>query len=123
MRSDWAEGDLAVEARVLIERKAGPGRSLTVVTADHGTPGDPKPWRRHHTDEIIPLINKRFDPEGRIIHYYGDAANNQLFIDTARLQTLGFTLKDVATMLEGIDFLAAAFTEDEVRMAQARLPK
>lgn len=107
----------------LIEKKAGPGRSLTVVTGDHGTPGDPKPWRRHHTDEIIPLVNKRFDPEGKIIQYYGDAANNQLFIDTARLQTLGFTLKDVAAMLEALDFLAAAFTEDEVRAAQAALRK
>ena len=47
----------------LMEKKAGPGRSLTVVTADHGTPGGPGPWRRHHTDEIIALVNKRFDPE------------------------------------------------------------
>jgi hypothetical protein len=46
-----------------------------------------------------------------------------MFIDTARLRTLGFTLKDLATMLEGIDFLAAAFTEDEVRAAQAAMQK
>lgn len=105
----------------LIEKKAGPGRSLTVVTADHGTPGEPLPGRRHYTDEIIPLVNQRFDPEGKIIQYYGDAANNQLFIDTARLRSLGFTLKDVAAMLEALDFLAAAFTEDEVRAAQAAL--
>lgn len=107
----------------LIEKKAGPGRSLTVVTSDHGTPGDPKPWRRHHTDEIIPLVNQRFDPEGKIIQYYGDAANNQMFIDTARLQSLGFTLKEVAAMIESLDFIAASFTEDEVRAAQAKLPK
>ena len=107
----------------LIEKKAGPGRSLTVVTADHGTPGEPLPGRRHYIDEIIPLINQRFDPEGKIIQYYGDAANNQLFIDTARLQSHGFTLKEMATMLEGLDFLAAAFIEDEVRAAQAALRK
>ncbi len=107
----------------LIEKKAGPGRSLTVVTADHGTPGEPLPGRRHHTDQIIRLVNQRFDPEGRIIQYYGDSANHQMFIDTVRLQSRGFTLKDVAAMLEALDFLDAAFTEDEVRAAQARLRK
>jgi len=124
LRQTLAELDRQMAAYLaLIEKKAGAGRSVTVVTADHGTPGGPGPWRRHHTDDIIPLVNKRFDPEGRIIQYYGDAANNQLFIDTDRLRSLGFTLKDVAAMLEGIDFLAAAFTEDEVRAAQARLPR
>lgn len=124
MRQTLAELDRQVAAYLaLIEKKAGAGRSVTVITADHGTPGGPGPWRRHYTDDIIRLVNQRFDPEGRIIQYYGDAANNQLFIDTDRLRTLGFTLKEVATMLEGIDFLAAAFTEDEVRAAQARLPR
>lgn len=105
----------------LVDEKAGPGRSLTVVTADHGTPGGPQPWRRHHTDEIIALINQRFDPEGKLVQYYNDGANNELFLDTARLQARGFTLKDVAAMLEALDFLDAAFTEDEVRSAQAAL--
>lgn len=105
----------------LIEKKAGAGRSLTVITADHGTPGDPQPWRRHHTDEIIGLLNKRFDPESKIVQYYDDGANNELFMDTARLQSRGFTLKQVAAMLEGLDFIDAAFTEDEVRAAQAAL--
>jgi hypothetical protein len=107
----------------LIEKKAGAGRSLTVVTADHGTPGDPQPWRRHHTDEIEALINQRFDPEDRIIQYFDDAANLQLYVDTARLQSRGFTLKAVAAMLEALDFIDAAFTEDEVRAAQAALRK
>ena len=107
----------------LIDRKAGPGRSLTVITADHGTPGDPQPWRRHYTDEITALLNQRFDPEGRIVRYYNDAANSQLFVDTARLQSRGFTLKEAATTIEGLDFIAAVFTEDEVRAAQARLRK
>ena len=107
----------------MIDRKAGPGRSLTVITADHGTPGDPQPWRRHYTDEITALLNQRFDPEGRIVRYYNDAANSQLFVDTARLQSRGFTLKEAATTIEGLDFIAAVFTEDEVRAAQARLRK
>ena len=124
LQATLAELDRQMAAYLaLADRKAGPGRSLIVITADHGTPGEPLPGRRHHADQIIPLVNQRFDPEGKIIQYYGDAANNQLFIDTARLQSLGFSLKDVATMLEGIDFLAAAFTEDDVRAAQAALPR
>jgi predicted AlkP superfamily pyrophosphatase or phosphodiesterase len=106
----------------LIDKKAGTGRSVTVITADHGMPGEPKPGRRFHPDEIVPLINTKFDPEGRIVQYYGDAANNQLHLDTARIQSLGFSLKDVATFLESLDMFVAAFTEDEVRAAQAKLP-
>jgi len=124
LKATLAELDRQMAAYLaLMEKKAGPGRSLTVITADHGTPGGPAPWRRHHTYEIIALVNQRFDPEARIIQYYGDAANSQLFIDTDRLQSLRFTLKQVADMLEGLGFIAAAFTEEEVRASQARLPK
>jgi hypothetical protein len=45
-----------------------------------------------------------------------------LFIDTQRLQSLGFALKDVSAWLGAQDYFAAAFTEDEVKAAQARLP-
>ena len=107
----------------LIELKAGANRSITVFTADHGMPGAPRPGRRFYPEDIIPLIHKRFDPEGRVVQYYGDAAGNQLHLDTARIQSLGFSLKDVATFLEGLDMFAAAFTEDEVRAAQGRLPR
>ena len=100
-----------------------PNRSITVITADHGMPGDPKPGRRLYPEDIVPLIHKKFDPEGRVVQYFGDAADSQLHLDTARLQSLGFSLKDVATFLEGLDMFAAAFTEDEVRAAQARLPR
>lgn len=104
----------------LIERKAGRGRSVMVVTADHGMPAEPRPGGRHYADDIAAVIHQRFDPvEKRVIQYYGDTANNQIFIDTARLQALGFTLKDVAALLEAQDFIRAAFTEDEVRAAQA----
>jgi hypothetical protein len=107
----------------LIDKKAGAGRSLTVITADHGMPGTPLAGRRHYIDEITPLIHKRFDPEAKLVQYYSDAANSQMYLDTARLQSLGFSLKDVATMLEGLDFVAASFTEDEVTAAQLTLPR
>jgi predicted AlkP superfamily pyrophosphatase or phosphodiesterase len=120
-----AELDRQVAAYLeLIDKKAGgPGRSVLVISADHGMPGEPKaPRRRYYLDEIIAILNKKFDPTGAFIQYYDDAANNQLHLDTARLQSLGFSLKDVATFLES-DLFAAAFTEDEVRAAQARLPR
>lgn len=120
-RETLAELDRQMTAYLaLVDSKAGPGRSLTVFTADHGMPGEPKPGRRFYPEDIIPMIHKRFDPEGRIVQYYGDAAGNQLYLDRDRIHSLGFTLKDVATFLEGLDMFAAAFTEDEVRAAQAR---
>ena len=118
-----AELDRQVTAYLqLIDKKAGPGRSLLVITADHGQPTEPPAGGRVYLDDIKAQLNKRFDPEGKFINYYDDAANNQLHLDTARLQTLGFSLKDVATFLETIGVFEAAFTEDEVRAAQAKLP-
>jgi predicted AlkP superfamily pyrophosphatase or phosphodiesterase len=119
-----AELDKQIAAYLeLIDKKAGPGRSVTVITADHGQVPAPPPGGRVYLDEVIAQLNKRFDAEGKFINYYNDAANNQLHLDTARLQTLGFSLKDVAAFLEGLEVFEAAFTEDEVRAAQARLPK
>jgi len=106
-----------------IDKKAGVGRSVTVITADHGTPTEPPPGGRVYLDDVVAQLNKRFDPEARFINYYNDPANNQLFLDTARLNTLGVSLRDVAAFLEGLEVFEAAFTEDEVRAAQARLPK
>jgi predicted AlkP superfamily pyrophosphatase or phosphodiesterase len=107
----------------LIDKKAGPGRSVTVITADHGQVNEPPPGGRVYLDEVIAQLNKKFDAEGKFINYYNDAANNQLHLDTARLQQLGFSLKNVAAFLEGLDVFEAAFTEDEVRDAMARLSK
>ena len=124
MREEMAELDRQT-ARLLaiIDKKAGPNGRLLAITADHGMPGEPAPGRRHYIDEIIERIHARFDPtEKKIVTYYGDAANNQIYIDTARLRTLGFSLKDVTTLLEGEPYLVAAFSEDEVRAAQAQLP-
>jgi hypothetical protein len=121
-RETLAELDRQMAAYLaLMEKKAGAGRSLLVISADHGMPPEPRaPRRRMFLDEVITALNKRFDPDGKFIHYYNDAANNQLHLDTARLTSLGFTLKDVAVFLES-DLFAAAFTEDEVRAAQLAL--
>lgn len=119
-----AELDRQVTAYLqLIDKKAGPGRSVLVITADHGHVLEPPPGGRVYLDEIITQLNKRFDPEGRFINYYNDAPTNQMYLDTDRLQSRGFSLKDVAAFLETMDVFEAAFTEDEVRAAQARLPR
>ena len=119
-----AELDRQVTAYLqLIDKKAGAGRSLMVIVGDHGHVADPPPGGRVYLDEIIAQLNERFDPEGRFINYYNDAPTNQMYLDVDRLQSRGFSLKDVAAFLETMDVFAAAFTEDEVRAAQARLPK
>jgi hypothetical protein len=123
-RETLAELDRQMTAYLaLMDKKAGPGRHVTVITADHGQPVEPPPGGRVYLDELIPQLNKRFDAEGKFINYYNDPANNQLHLDTARLQSLGFSLKDVAAFLEGLEVFEAAFTEDEVKAAMARLPK
>jgi hypothetical protein len=116
-----AELDRQIAAYLsLIDQKAGPGRSVTVVTADHGMAPEPPPGRRFLTRDIIAAIHTRFDPEGRVVQYYGDPTNVQLHLDTARLASLGHSLRDVAAFLEGLDMFAAAFTEDDVGAAHAR---
>jgi type I phosphodiesterase/nucleotide pyrophosphatase len=107
----------------MLDKKAGPGRSLVAITADHGMPPEPAPGHRHYPDDIAQQIHERFDPKDkRVVQYYADAANNQMYLDTARLASLGFSLKDVAAFLETQEYFAAAFTEDDVRAAQSRLP-
>jgi hypothetical protein len=109
----------------LLDRKAGPGQSVVAITADHGMPPAPPDGRRVYPDDIVTAIHEKFDPTGKgIVKYYEDAANNQMYIDTARLASLGFSLNDLKRFLEGLPHYAAAvFTEDEVRAAQARLPR
>lgn len=120
-----AELDRQVAAYLaLIEKKAGVGRSVLVITADHGQPAEPPPGGRVFLEDLIAQLNQHFDPtDKKVINYYDDAANNQLHLDTARLQSRGFSLRDVATFLEGLEVFEAAFTEDDVRAAQARLPQ
>ena len=110
----------------LLDTKAGRQRSVVVVTADHGMPTEPAPGHRHYPDEIVGALVAKFDPKGEaksLVSYYQDAANNQLYINSKRLQSLGLTLKDLATFLDGQEYFAAVFTEDEVIAAQQRLPQ
>jgi hypothetical protein len=106
----------------IISRKAGEGRYVTAFTADHGMPGEPRPGGRHYMDEITALLDKRFPHAGgSIVQYFGDAANYQIHLDTARLRSIGASLQDVASFLESQGFFAAVYTEDDVREAQSRL--
>jgi hypothetical protein len=110
-------------ALAVVARKAGQGRFATVFTADHGMPGEPRPGGRHYMDDISALVDKQFSRAGgTIVQYYSDAANNEIHLDTAKLRSLGFSLNDVASFLQAQGFLAAVFTEDEVRRAQTRIP-
>jgi hypothetical protein len=106
----------------ILAKKAGANGLLLAITADHGMPAEPPSGRRHYIDDIEKRIEDRFDPtEKKLVAYYGDAANNQIYIDPRRLRALGLSLKDVATLLATEPYLVAVFTEDEVRAAQARL--
>ena len=108
----------------ILNRKAGAGQSVIAVTADHGMPPAPRDGRRVYPDEIVAAIHQQFDPaDKKLVTYYEDAANNELYLDGARLASLGFGLKDVAKFLETLPPFAAAFTEDDVRAAQSRLPR
>ena len=52
-------------------------------------------------DEIRNAIHQRFDPQEKtLIQSYDDAGNNQVFVDMARLQTLGLSLTNMAAFLE-----------------------
>ena len=46
--------------------------------------------------------------------FYGDPADNQIFVDTERVEELGLTLDEMAAYLETLPFISAAFTETEV---------
>jgi Type I phosphodiesterase / nucleotide pyrophosphatase len=109
-------------ALAILSRKAGEGRFVATFIADHGMPGEPRPGGRHYMDDITALIDKRFSPTGgTVVQYYNDAANNEIHLDTARLRSQGFSLKDVAALLQAQGFFAAVYTEDEVRAVQSRI--
>lgn len=100
-----------------LDAKVGKDRYVTVVTADHGMPPEPAKGERIFSFEIESLINGRFDPaEKRVVQLY-EESNAQIFLDRTRLGALGFELADVARFLEDQPFIAAAFTETEVRAA------
>jgi len=123
LRETLAELDaLVAQLLELLDARAGAGASVLVLTADHGMTDEPAPGRRHDIADVRHLVNERLDPGGPgVIAYYGDAADSEMFLDDARLAALGASPRDVAACLESLDFIAAAFTEDEVRAAQAEL--
>ena len=123
-RETLAEMDRQLaRALAILERKAGPNRGVVAISADHGMPGEPSGGARRITiQEVVTALDERFSPKGAsIVQYFGDPANAQIHLDSPRIAELGFTTKEVAEFLES-RFFAAAFTEDEVRTAQARLP-
>jgi Type I phosphodiesterase / nucleotide pyrophosphatase len=123
IREELAELDRQI-ARTLeiLERKAGTGRFVVAITADHGMPGEPRPGGRHYTDQIAKRIDARFAPGGgTVVQYFNDPANYQIHLDTTKLGSLNVTLRDVAAFLEAENLFAAVYTEDDVRQAQSRL--
>ena len=123
IKEELAELDRQV-ARVLqiLEKKAGAGRFVLAFCADHGMPGEPKPGGRKYLDDIRKKVEARFGTTASaVVQYFDDAANDQIYLDTAKLAASKVSLRDVAAFLEAEIPLAAAFTEDEVRAAQARL--
>jgi len=100
-----------------LEKKAGAGQTVIAITADHGMAPEPGAGhRRVYWDEVADAIHQKFDPvEKRVVRYYEDPANQQIWLDRERLRSLGFTLGDVAAFLETLPYIQAAFTEDQVR--------
>jgi hypothetical protein len=123
MREELVELDRQIaEALRIIERKAGNNGFALAITADHGMPGEPPSGGRHYLDEVVKLIDRQFSPSsGSIVQYFSDAANNQIYVDTARLGSLSMSVNDVATFLKAAGPFAAVYTEDEVRAAQRDL--
>ena len=109
-------------ARVLatLDETAGADGYVIAISADHGMPSDPAATGngRHYVEDIVDLIHDRFDPDGRrIVLFYGDPADNQIFVDTERLTRLGSSLDQIASYLGSLPFIFAAYTEDEVAAA------
>lgn len=99
-----------------LEAKAGPGGLALIVTADHGMPDAPASddlWVTY--DDVTAWLNERVDPGGPGVVAYFEGSENQMFLDHARLGTLGLTPTDVARALEESPAVGFAITEDEVR--------
>lgn len=110
-------------ARILkaIDERTG-GQYLVAMTADHGMPSEPAgEGRRHFAPSIVDSIHARFDSEKKLVTYY-EPENAQIFVNRERLAALKLTLTDLAKFLQSQPFIFAAYTEDDVRRAAARLP-
>jgi len=105
-------------ARILqaLEKKAGSNHFLVVITADHGMPPEPQaPRKRYFNNDVVELVNKKFDPERAALVAHFEAWNDQLFIDKTRLRELGLNLSEIKGYLEAQPFIYAAYTEDEIQ--------
>jgi predicted AlkP superfamily pyrophosphatase or phosphodiesterase len=106
-----------------LEAKVGP-RYVLAFTADHGMPPEPdgrRSQQRVYSEDIVKLIHDALDPErGRLVRLY-PPEDMQLTVDRTRLRELGLELGAVRRILEAQPFIFAAFTEDEVRAASAKL--
>jgi hypothetical protein len=105
-----------------LDTAAGAGRTVVAITADHGMPPEPEGPEdaRRYVEDIVADVHQRFDPQGRIIVDFDDAANCQMYLDPDRLDELGLRIDDVASFLEAMPFIRFAFTEDQVRAARVR---
>lgn len=103
-----------------VAAKTGPEGYLVAITADHGMPPEPPAGRgRHYNDDIAKLIHDRFDPQEKLVTYYG-AENGQIYLDAVRARSLGVTVAQVRDLVQSQPFILYAYTEDEV--ARLRLP-
>lgn len=105
---------------VALDEAAGPEGYVIAISADHGMPPDPAVTGsgRHYVEDIVDLVHDRFDPDGRrLVLFYDDPADNQIFVDTERLAGLGSSLDQIANYLGSLPFIFAAYTEDEVAAA------
>lgn len=121
LREGVAEIDRQV-GRILgaVAAKAGPEGYLVAITADHGMPPEPPAGLgRHYNDDIVRLIHDRFDPQEKLVTYYG-AENGQIFVDEARARSLGVSMAQIRDLVQAQPYVLFAYTEDEVR--RARLP-
>jgi predicted AlkP superfamily pyrophosphatase or phosphodiesterase len=110
-------------ARILkaLEAKVG-SDYLLAITADHGMPPEPANGKqRLFANDIVNLLNSRFDPAGKTLISYYEPENSQIFVDFDRLTALGISLDNVARFVAEQPFIDAVFTEDEVRRAAAAM--
>ncbi|MFQ5690417.1 MAG: alkaline phosphatase family protein [Gemmatimonadota bacterium] len=102
-----------------LRERAGPEGFVLVISADHGMEPEPRaPHARRDLKDVVRLVNRRFDPEGKGVVRYYPYAGKQLFLDRGRLASLGVSPEAVARYLEGLPYIRAAFTAREVRQAQ-----
>jgi hypothetical protein len=118
MREALQALDVAIaRALAALDAAAGSEGYVVAVTADHGMPSEPDGTghERRFIGEVLASLHDELDPEqARLFFEFLDTANNQLFVDGKRMRQLGLELSDIATVVENLPFVRAAFTEDEI---------